>query len=351
VTARRATVVGIGTIGGSIAAALRAQGWEVFGHDLDTERLQSAQKAHIIDHLGFETDVELTFIATPVSQIPAAVKEALKGPGYVTDAGSVKGFVVGEVDDARFIAGHPMAGSEKSGLDGVDAELFNGATWVLTPGVSSDPAAYAFVRDTVTSFGAEVVTLNAEQHDEMVATISHVPHLAASALMTLALQRSEDHDAVLRLAAGGFRDMTRIAAGHPGLWTDITFENKQAIVDELQRLSTSIDDIATLLQTADRDGMREFLDVAARARKELPLRSGRPTQLAVVHIPIPDRAGALGEVLGLFGTLRINVEDVEIAHDQKGDRGTLLVTIAQSGVEAITAALHTNGLRSSVETL
>jgi prephenate dehydrogenase len=343
--------VGIGTIGGSIAAALRARGWHVFGHDVDENRVAEALDVGIIDEPGFETDVDLTFVATPVSRIPEAARKALGGRGFVTDVGSVKGLVVQGVEDPRFVAGHPMAGSEKSGLEGVDAELFNGATWVLTPGASTDPAAYAMVREVVIDIGADVVTLSADQHDEMVATISHVPHLAASALMTLALQRSGDHDAVLRLAAGGFRDMTRIAAGHPGLWTDITFENKDAIVDELQRLSQSIDEVAAYLRDADRDGMRNFLEVAARARKELPLRSGRPVQLAVVGVLIPDRAGALGEVLGLFGTLRINVEDLEIAHDQKGDRGTLQVTIAQSGVETVIAALQQHGFRCSVENL
>jgi prephenate dehydrogenase len=351
VSTGRATVVGIGTIGGSIAAALRTRGWYVYGYDLDAARCDEASTAGIIDETVFATDVDITFIATPVSHIAEAAERALTGSGVVTDVGSVKGLVVDRVNDTRFVAGHPMAGSEKSGLDGVDPDLFDGATWVLTPGSSTDPAAYARVREVVGSFGAEVVTLSAEQHDEMVATISHVPHLAASALMTLALQRSGDHDAVLRLAAGGFRDMTRIAAGHPGLWTDITFENKQAIVDELQRLSTSLNDVAQLLQKSDRDGMREFLDVAARARKELPIRSGRPAQLAVVRVPIPDSAGALGHVLGLFGDLRINVEDVEIAHDQKGDRGTLLVTIAQSGVQSAIDALHEIGFRSSVEYL
>jgi prephenate dehydrogenase len=351
VTPGRATVVGIGTIGGSIAAALKARGWQVSGHDLDDERIHDALQAGIIDEAAFDTDVDLTFIATPVSRIPEAAAQALEGPGFVTDVGSVKGLVVEGIEHPRFVAGHPMAGSEKSGLDGVDAELFNGATWVLTPGASTDPAAYATVREVIMDFGADVVTLSADQHDEMVATISHVPHLAASALMTLALQRSGDHDAVLRLAAGGFRDMTRIAAGHPGLWTDITFENSVAIVDELQRLSKSIDDVASYLQNADRDGMRNFLDIAAKARKELPLRSGRPVQLAVVGILIPDRAGALGEVLGLFGALRINVEDLEIAHDQKGDRGTLQVTIARSGVDSAIAALQQNGFRCSVENL
>lgn len=347
----RATVVGVGVIGGSIASALKARGWEVFGWDTDKDRLSEAVECGIVDVAEFQTDVSITFVATPVSEIPAAVERALAGGGIVTDTGSVKGGIVDAISHERFVAGHPMAGSEKSGLAGVDAHLFEGATWVLTPGPKTDPDVYSRVKDVVASMGAGVVTLDASQHDEMVATISHVPHLTATALMRLALQRVGDHDAVLRLAAGGFRDMTRIAAGHPELWADITMQNRGAISVELRRLSETLTDVAMLLEKGDRQAMRELLDESARARRELPLRSGRPAKLSLVRVPIPDRAGALGEVLGIFGELRINVEDLEIAHDVKGDRGTLQLTIATSGVLAAIETLSERGFRSSVENL
>ena len=129
--------------------------------------------------------------------------------------GSVKGPVAAAVADPRFFGGHPMAGSELDGLDGADAAMFEGAVWVLTPTAETADTTFAAVARIVSDLGAEVVALPPDRHDTLVAVVSHVPHLTAATLMTLADQRAEEHAALLRLAAGGFRDMTRIAAGNP----------------------------------------------------------------------------------------------------------------------------------------
>src|SRR5437879_1464644 len=186
-----------------------------------------------IDAVGDDPDAELTFVATPVGSVAAAVSGR---PGVVTDVGSVKASIVAAVDNPRFVGGHPMAGSEQEGVDGSRADLFQGAVWVLTPVATTDHAAHALVRSVVSSFGAEVVELPPERHDALVAVVSHVPHLTAASLMRLASERSEEHAALLCLAAGGFRDMTRIAAGHPGIWPDICIENQEAITEVLDLL-------------------------------------------------------------------------------------------------------------------
>ncbi|MCU1379587.1 MAG: tyrA, partial [Acidimicrobiales bacterium] len=224
---KRAQVVGTGLIGGSIGLALKAAGWHVTGTDHNEASAARALELGAIDAVGDDADAELTFIATPVG----AVAEAAKGrPGVVTDVGSVKASIVGALANPRFVGGHPMAGSEQEGVDGSRADLFQGAVWVLTPVATTDSAAHALVRSVVSSFGADVVELPPERHDALVAVVSHVPHLTAVSLMGLAAERSEEHAALLRLAAGGFRDMTRIAAGHPGIWPDICAENRDAIV-------------------------------------------------------------------------------------------------------------------------
>ena len=225
---RRATVVGIGLIGGSISLALRERGWHVSGVDTDEESLSRALELGAIDAVGWDAKSEITFVATPVSTVVSLAKKALEVSlsGVVTDAGSVKNPIVQEIGDQRFIGGHPMAGSEQEGVDGASATMFANANWVLTPTELTDDKEFAIVREVVTSFGAEVVTLSPERHDALVATVSHVPHLTAATLMGLASAQSEEHYAVLRLAAGGFRDMTRIAAGSPGIWPDICKENK-----------------------------------------------------------------------------------------------------------------------------
>src|SRR5204862_3572985 len=132
------------------------------------------------DAIGVDPDAAITFVAVPVGSIPDAARDALaRTAGYVTDVGSVKGTILDAVDDPRFVGGHPMAGSEQDGLDGADADVFEGAVWVLTPTVTTDDNAFAVVRTTVTAFGADVVALSPERHDTLVAVVSHVPHLAA----------------------------------------------------------------------------------------------------------------------------------------------------------------------------
>jgi len=230
--ARRANVVGLGLIGGSVALALSARGWTVTGEDADPDRVDAAVLMGAIAAGGLDPDASLTFVATPASAVPDLVKQALASTsGVVTDVASVKAPVAAAVTDERFCGGHPMAGSELDGLDGADAAMFEGAVWVLTPTAATSDTTFATVARVVSDLGAEVVALPPERHDALVAVVSHVPHLAAAALMTMADERAEEHAALLRLAAGGFRDMTRIAAGQPGLWIDICAENRPAIVE------------------------------------------------------------------------------------------------------------------------
>ena len=229
-----ANVIGLGLIGGSIALALRRRGWRVAGDDHRPGTTRDALGSGVVDTDELLPDADITFVAVPVSSIPTQVERALAATsGLVTDVGSVKASVVDAIDDPRFIGGHPMAGSELDGLHGADAELFSGAVWVLTPRTDADDLALSRVSAIIRSIGAEVVALPAERHDEIVAVVSHVPHLAAATLMRLAVDRSEEHGALLRLAAGGFRDMTRIASGRPEIWLDICDENRRAIVDGL----------------------------------------------------------------------------------------------------------------------
>src|SRR5688500_1898516 len=236
-TARnRAAIVGTGLIGGSIGMALRGLGWHVSGRDADPARAARALELGALDRVGSDAEAEITFVATPVSSVADEARQATNDGGIVTDVGSVKGPIVRAVDHPRFVGGHPMAGSEQEGVDGADAALFAGATWVLTPTVATEANAYARVRSVVTALGADVVALAPERHDALVAMVSHVPHLTAATLMRLAADEAEESRPLLRLAAGGFRDMTRVAAGSPGIWLDVCAENRAAIVATLDAL-------------------------------------------------------------------------------------------------------------------
>src|SRR5690606_33377964 len=154
----------------------------------------------VIDAAGLDPDAEITFVAVPVMAVADQVKRALsETTGFVTDVGSVKAPICAAIADRRFVGGHPMAGSELDGLDGADPEMFNGAIWVLTPTSEADDVTLAEVSGVVRVLGAEVLALTPERHDQVVAVVSHVPHLAAATLMQLAADRAEEHGALLRL--------------------------------------------------------------------------------------------------------------------------------------------------------
>ena len=347
----KAQVVGTGLIGASIALGLRAQGWHVTGTDTDTGRADEARRLGVLDAVGVDPAAELTFVATPVSTVAAAARRAVEAGGIVTDVGSVKAPIVAAVASPRFIGGHPMAGSEQEGLRGADAALFAGATWVLTPTEETDAGAYARVRSVVSSLGAEVVAIPPHRHDTLVAVVSHVPHLTAATLMCLAAEGAEEDAAMLRLAAGGFRDMTRIAAGHPGIWPDICAENRDAIVASLDRLLRAIADVRGVVAAGDRSGLLSMLEAARTARTNLPVGVARPEDLVEVRVPVADRPGVLAEVTTLAGELAVNIVDLEIAHSPEGERGVLLLVVDAVDAERLRGALVERGFRPSAHPL
>jgi prephenate dehydrogenase len=349
---RRASIIGTGLIGGSIGAALRDRGWHVTGDDADATRAQRAVELGALDAVGLDHDAELTFVAVPVRAIPDAVKRALtETGGLVTDVGGVKGSVVAAIDDDRFVGGHPMAGSEQDGVEGADPRLFEGAVWVLTPTPATTDSAFASIRSVIASLGADVVSLSPERHDALVAVVSHVPHLTAATLMQLADERSEEHRALLRLAAGGFRDMTRVAAGHPGIWPDICAENQDAIVDMLDRLIAGLTDMRTVVAAGDRDGLLRVLEQAHVARRNLPSRVTHPEDMYEVRVPVLDRAGVLADVTTLAADLDVSIADLEIAHSSEGDRGVLILVVGADRADEFEDGLLARGYRPALRPL
>ena len=348
---RRAAVVGTGLIGGSIGLALRARGWYVTGRDGHPGRAQRAQQIGALDAVGEDPGAEITFVATPVSAVVAEARAALRHGGLVTDVGSVKAPIVADVGHPRFVGGHPMAGSEQDGVDGAEATLFEGATWVLTPTAETDAGAYARLRTVVSSLGAEAVAIPPDRHDALVAVVSHVPHLTAACLACLAAEGTEEHAVLPRLAAGGFRDMTRIAAGNPAIWPDICAENRDAIVETLDRLMASLVTVREVVAAADREALLRWLEAARAARTGLPARAVRPQDLAEVRVPVRDRPGVIAEVTTLAGELAVNIEDLEIAHSAEGAAGVLVLVIDARAADLLRGALLARGFRPSVQPL
>lgn len=340
----RAQIVGMGLIGGSLGLALRDRGWIVTGRDTDETRAVRALEMGVLDMVGSDPDADLTFVAVPVSSIAAEVERALaETDGLVTDVGSVKSSITAAVDDARYVGGHPMAGSEREGVDGADAGLFTGAVWVLTPTEHTDAAAFAEVRGVISQLGAEVVQLAPADHDALVAIVSHVPHLTAATLMVLADGRATDQRALLRLAAGGFRDMTRVASGHPGIWPDICADNRDAIVDVLDELVDRLGAVRELVASGDSDKLVTHLERARTARMNLPMRFGRPARLVELLVPIPDEPGAIASITTLATELDVNICDLEIRHSAEGPMGVMILVVEEQRADEMRAALITRG--------
>ena len=351
-TNRRATVVGLGLIGGSLCVALRERGWLVSGDDQDPQRVTEALERGLISTAGIDAESEVTFVAVPVTAISLQVQRALDATsGIVTDVGSVKAVVTRTITDPRFIGGHPMAGSELEGLDGADGELFTGAVWVLTPTPTTSDVAFATVANIVNDLGAEVVGLDPVRHDELVAIVSHVPHLTAATLMGVAGSRATEHAALLRLAAGGFRDMTRIASGHPAIWLDICAENRPAIISTLSALIDGLSDMRTAVDTGDRATILQRLTAARESRANLPSRIKALADLSEVRIPIPDRPGAAAEVFTLAAELGVNIPNFEVVHSVEGDRGIAVVLVETTSVELFRGGLMARGFKPSVQRL
>lgn len=349
---RTAIVAGTGLIGGSVGMALRKSGWHVTGVEPDARRAEEALALGAVDRIGTPGPCELAVVASPPAVLAECASEMLRaGAGVVTDVGSVKVPVAEAVRDPRFVGGHPMAGNEQDGLNGASPDLFDGAAWVLTPVATTLDAALAMVRETVLGFGAHPIALTPQRHDSLVAVVSHVPHLTAAVLMRIAEGRSNEHRALLRLAAGGFRDMTRVAAGHPAIWPDICVENRAAIADVLDELLHELAEMRAIVSDEQREELLDRLESARRSRRNLTAGAPEPSQLVEARITIRDRPGELAKITTLAAELDVNIYDLEIAHSAEGPEGVVIALLAGEDADRFAGALGDEGYRRSVKTL
>lgn len=355
----KVAILGTGLIGGSIGLALRSvpEVRRIVAYDRDPRSAQRAVErgaadAHASTPAEAAEGTEVVFVATPVGAIPGVVAQAataLASGALVTDVGSTKSRVVREVEailtstGASFVGGHPMAGTEEEGIEAAKPSLFEAAWWILTPTEQVEPAAYKRLHSLITAMGAQVLAMRPDQHDELLAVISHLPHLTATALMNLAAERGKDHAGLLALAAGGFRDVTRVAASNPEIWLDICRENSEAIGDALRAFAERLTALGSAIEAGDREELRRGFAGAREARRRL---SDKPVEgtLYQVLVPVPDRPGVLAEITTLVGNLGVNIEDLEISHAPEGGRGALRLTLMGSeSAKAVTRALRDHG--------
>jgi prephenate dehydrogenase len=351
-------VLGTGLIGGSLGLALRSaiRGMDVVGYDPNPAAAKAALERGAISAIAGSAataaaGAAVVWLAPPVDRIARSCSDvagAVSGAAVVTDVGSAKAEVVATGEAAfgdRFVGGHPMAGSERHGIAAADGKLFEGAWWILTPTERTSSLAYSTVAALVTRIGAKPVALAPGTHDALVARLSHLPQLTASALVEVAVAAG-DRDALLGLAAGGFRDVTRIAASNPDLWVAILRSNRPAVLDALAGMRGRLAEVARLIEEGAWDDLRARLARARSARLELFVKreyGGPPVNLSLM---VPDRPGILAEVTTAAGELGVNIEDLRIVHSTEGGRGRLeLVVAGENPAADLAAALSGLGYR------
>jgi prephenate dehydrogenase len=321
--------------------------------DSDVATTSAAVDGGLVTGTNLSPDVDLVVVATPAGGVARIASETLtkvsNPEAVVTDVAGVKGSIVAQVVDPRFLGGHPMAGSELRGLAGARADLFRGSTWVLTPTDRTSPTTYSTLHGILREIGASVVAVSAEDHDRLVAIASHVPHLLAGSLMNEASQVAEQDAVLLQLAAGGFRDMTRIAAGDPGIWPDILFENRDAVVQSLESLEGRLQTLREALLDDGRDVILESLLSAASARRQLPGRALSTDDLAYLRVKVSDEPGVLARVTRSASDLAVNIYDIEIAHGIEGTGGTLLLAVDAQQAQMFGDALAALGFQVAHE--
>lgn len=366
------TVVGLGLIGGSIAAALREldDAPVVYGVDTDGQTLALAAARGIVDAAAvpeqaqrdgwFSADVAgLVLLATPVDAAQEWLRRLaeLGYTGIVSDVSSTKRAVMRQAESTEtpyaFIGGHPMAGSERSGVMAAHGDLLRGAYYVLTPGADTPADAYQRLHALITSLGARVVAVEPASHDEAVAVVSHVPHVAAAALVKLAAERAETSGRdVLRLAAGGFKDMTRIAAGSPDLWTGICLDNADAIGTGIEALRDVLGEFGALLAAGDAAGLRTWLAASAEVRRALPAQWVPATsRLRELTLTMSDRPGVISSVTAAAAHAGCNIEDIAIDHQSEDTAVLRLVLTDEGDVAGLVEALRALGFHAELRAL
>src|SRR4051794_7613987 len=353
----RLAVVGTGLMGASVGLAAKRAGVEhVTGFDGDPDSLRVAAERGAVDEAsaGMEAAVagaDLVVVAVPVTQLASQVNAVLAAApesATVTDVGSTKQWSLGLAD--RFVGGHPVCGREAHGPAHASADLFDGATWFLTPGAATDPDRYRLVHGFVVSLGAVPVAIDPQAHDRLLALTSHLPHALANVLVNQAgAGRIEGHDP-LAAAGGSLRDMTRVAGANPRIWVDIFLENGPELAEALAEHRRRVEQLESWLTASDHGSLARWIaEASSNRRRMLADAYPDPGALQRVTVRVPDRPGVLAGITQALGAERINIEDFELRHfsPERGGVLTMLVTGAAQA-ERAAALLEAQGYGVSV---
>ena len=339
-------VVGTGLLGTSIALACRRSGLDVVLSDASAEHVRTASGLGA-GRPGAEGDrPQLVVVAVPPDHLGQVIAEALaRTDAVVTDVGSVKTGPLAAVAHLagveRYVGGHPMAGSERSGPLAASAALFDGRPWAVAPHERSSPEAVSLVEALVRTCGAVPVRLTPEDHDRAVARTSHVPHLLAALAAGRLVDAPGEH---LALSGQGLRDVTRIAAGDPGLYGQIVTANSEAVLALLSEVRGRLEEVISAVEQGDRAALRDLLEEGVAGTRAIPGKHGGPVRpTRSVFVSVPDHPGELARLFHDAGASDVNIEDVHIDHDPGRPVGLVELVVDEDRAEHLLSSLEAGG--------
>jgi len=318
----KVAVLGVGLIGGSIGLAARQRlDAEVIGCGRSPERLQRAVELGAIDRAAGSleeacAEADLVFCCAPVAVLPEQAREALAAAGpeaVVTDVGSTKGELVGAVGgDERFIGGHPLAGAETAGVENARADLFEGARWYLTPTERSSGLHYDRLQRALTGLGARPQAIDPAGHDQLMATISHLPHVLANVLAAAAARSLTEDSERLPDVGPSFRDATRVAGSNPAIWADIFASNREAVAGSVDAVAARLREAAELIRSGDREALAAWHGAAGEDRRRLLEAESEAGPLRELRIVVSNKPGTIAELALALGEAGVNIEDMAL---------------------------------------
>ncbi|WP_110112961.1 prephenate dehydrogenase [Bacillus sp. CGMCC 1.16541] len=337
---KRVLIIGLGLIGGSLALNIKNTYAEatIVGYDIHNEQLQLAHTLTVVDEIALSLQVgaeqaDVIFIAVPVAQAEQIIEElatfSLKSDVIITDVGSTKEQIVKKAElltekGWQFIGGHPMAGSHKSGVTAARGHLFENAMYVLTPTEKITEQALNELKALLEGTKANMVVLSPKEHDKLVGVISHFPHIIAASLVHQAEHYQEENELVKQLAAGGFRDITRIASSSPAMWRDILLHNHDSLLHMFDHWLEEMGHVREIIKQKDASKIYDYFVKAKQFRDQLPTRTkGAIPSFYDLYVDVPDYPGIISEVTGYLAEEEISITNIRILETREDIYGVL----------------------------
>jgi prephenate dehydrogenase len=336
----RIAVVGVGLIGGSIALGARERlGARVSAYDIDREALVAAMGRDAVDEAADSVaaavrGADAVFIAVPVGQLADVVSEALEAAPQdcvVTDVGSTKRPVLAAGDDPRFVGGHPLAGAESSGIEHARSDLFEGATWYLTPREASSGVLYERLHRLLRALGASPAAIEPEVHDAILANVSHLPHVLANVLVQQAGRVLAEGGERLPATGPSFRDATRVAGSSSAIWTDIYLSNADALAVAVERAIAALGAVREALAARDAEWITEWNEGAAADRRRLLEAQLAGEALFELRVSVPNRPGVVAQIALELGRAGVNIVDMALYPAADMSDGVIALWLAGEG--------------------